>query len=233
MKAPARRGAHAFCTRCGVHVLYAPSKESPTVEINVGCLSAGIRKLRVANSNDNCLSEGVAFGGQWDDQLSTISEGHPHVVDVSSRLFHSPTEIFRHDSLSTYASSEDKLNYKRYERKDDDTPSTPSTIVTSSDSYLSSIRVQSMDQDSSIIETASTTTFGSCSQGLETASLPISFDKNNSNVRMARHEASNNAAGSPQIQNQMRYYMRKHLSAPLPAASNESVSVAKEEKCPN
>jgi hypothetical protein len=32
-------GARSFCKRCGVHILYAPSKNSPVMQINITCVS--------------------------------------------------------------------------------------------------------------------------------------------------------------------------------------------------
>jgi hypothetical protein len=32
-------GARSFCKRCGVHILYAPSKKSPVMHINITCVS--------------------------------------------------------------------------------------------------------------------------------------------------------------------------------------------------
>jgi hypothetical protein len=72
----ARKGAHAFCERCGVHILYAPSKRTPLLNINVNCLEGnGVSKIRIL-STEHAISEGFPADGQWDtsDQLSTISE---------------------------------------------------------------------------------------------------------------------------------------------------------------
>jgi hypothetical protein len=72
----ARKGAHAFCERCGVHILYAPSKRTPLLNINVNCLEGnGVSKIRVMPT-EHAISDGFPADGQWDvsDQLSTISE---------------------------------------------------------------------------------------------------------------------------------------------------------------
>jgi len=72
------KGAHAFCERCGVHVLYAPSKSTPYVSINVRCLRDDeSRKVKLTSKKDG-ISDGIPVAGQFDnsnsDQLSTISE---------------------------------------------------------------------------------------------------------------------------------------------------------------
>eukprot|EP00980_Cylindrotheca_fusiformis_P009423 scaffold2058_cov115-Cylindrotheca_fusiformis.AAC.16 len=33
------KGARSFCKRCGVHILYAPRKNSPTMQINITCVT--------------------------------------------------------------------------------------------------------------------------------------------------------------------------------------------------
>jgi hypothetical protein len=72
------KGAHAFCERCGVHVLYAPSKSTPYVSINVRCLRDDKNcKIKLTSKKDG-ISSGIPVAGQFDnvnsDQLSTISE---------------------------------------------------------------------------------------------------------------------------------------------------------------
>lgn len=73
-----KKGAHAFCERCGVHVLYAPSKTTPYLSINVRCLRADEgRKIKLKSKKES-ISDGIPLAGQFDyvnsDHLSTISE---------------------------------------------------------------------------------------------------------------------------------------------------------------
>lgn len=73
-----KKGAHAFCERCGVHVLYAPSKTSQNVSINIRCLRKDeTRKVKLTSKKDG-ISDGIPVAGQFDnvnsDHLSTISE---------------------------------------------------------------------------------------------------------------------------------------------------------------
>jgi hypothetical protein len=76
---PNRKGAHGFCERCGVHVLYAPSRNSPMLGINVNCIKPGgdgrSVRVRISQKVDG-ISDGFPADGQWDtsDHLSTISE---------------------------------------------------------------------------------------------------------------------------------------------------------------
>ena len=77
--ATGKKGAHAFCERCGVHILYAPSKSTPYLSINVRCLRdhGTTTKIKVTSTKDG-ISDGIPAVGQFDpihnDQLSTISE---------------------------------------------------------------------------------------------------------------------------------------------------------------
>jgi hypothetical protein len=82
-----RKAAHGFCERCGVHVLYAPSRNSPMLGINVNCLQMGVgggdggaigknaTRVKLSDRVDG-IADGYPSDGQWDtsDQLSTISE---------------------------------------------------------------------------------------------------------------------------------------------------------------
>jgi hypothetical protein len=211
-----RRGAHAFCARCGVHVLFARSQKSSTVDINVQCFDAGIRKLQVTSTNDS-ISEGVAIPGQWggvegDHQLlSTISEGTS--LRTSRSLFHSPL----------VSSSSSRESYKLYgtSATPQSFPATPTTTSTN-DSCISSHG--GTDQDSFIGDTESTTSVGSFSQRGPTPTFSQTMSQDH------RHDPF--AASSPALQNQMRYYMRKHLSSPVPSSNTTSTNgeLRREEK---
>jgi hypothetical protein len=211
-----RRGAHAFCARCGVHVLFARSQKSSTVDINVQCFDAGIRKMQVTSTSDS-ISKGVAIPGQWggvegDHQLlSTISEGTS--LRTSRSLFHTPL----------VSSSSSRESYKLYGTSAT-FPATPTTASTN-DSCISSHG--GMDQDSFIGDTESTTSVGSFSQGGPTPTLSQTMSQD--------HRQDPFGASSPALQNQMRYYMRKHLSSPVPSTNTTSTSgeVRREEKMTN
>mmetsp|Transcript_6657 Transcript_6657/g.19174 ORF Transcript_6657/g.19174 Transcript_6657/m.19174 type:complete len:543 (+) Transcript_6657:351-1979(+) len=84
--ATGNKGAHAFCERCGVHVLYAPSKTTPYLSINVRCFrEEDTGKMKLTSKKDG-ISDGIPVAGQFDnvnnvnvnvnfsDHLSTISE---------------------------------------------------------------------------------------------------------------------------------------------------------------
>ena len=105
------KGAHAFCERCGVHVLYAPSKSSPYVNINVMCLrDDATRKIKLT-SKKHSISDGVPVAGQFDnahsDHLSTISEVtqpfpfQMNYVNQSSNNFEYPDRNYRISKPST------------------------------------------------------------------------------------------------------------------------------------
>ena len=91
------KGAHAFCERCGVHILYAPSKSSPNVSINIRCLRDDeSRKVKLTSKKDT-ISDGIPIAGQFDqansDQLSTISEVTQPFHFQMNNANHNPTNF--------------------------------------------------------------------------------------------------------------------------------------------
>jgi hypothetical protein len=115
------KGAHAFCERCGVHILYAPSKTSPFVSINVRCFRDDpARKIKLTSKKDG-ISAGVPVAGQFDnvnsDQLSTISEvtqpfhfqmnSNPTIFDRNQVLRPSASLTRKSSDVSSMASPAD------------------------------------------------------------------------------------------------------------------------------
>ena len=218
----AKRGAHAFCSRCGVHVLFAPDRSSKTLFLNVNCVAeTGIRKLRSTPTRET-ISDGVAVEGQWDDQLSTISEVSTETAFMK-RLY-SQDSAFSSDSCSsghwkTYPSSHESneiflqtpsLAPKGYPAA----PPTPTTVdsFTATESQVStSYRVPSTDLDS-----------------LAESDSLISLKAPPKPTLLRTPVPQTQGATTPQVRDQMKYFMRKHLGRPL--APPEKSSVAEEEK---
>eukprot|EP00980_Cylindrotheca_fusiformis_P031614 scaffold26688_cov137-Cylindrotheca_fusiformis.AAC.3 len=115
------KGAHAFCQDCGVHILYAPWKNSPHLFINVNCLAEGIRKVRLDRGADSILDV-VPADGQW-DAASTVSE-----VSGDSRW-----NFFQHQdsSASSGFSTADTSTWKYDRAIDEHSAVTPSVSETS------------------------------------------------------------------------------------------------------
>ena len=95
--------AHAFCNRCGVHILRAPDSKKHCLEVNVHCVD-DIDKYSVSfNDSSEHLSAGVAVPDQWNDEEDTWPFDLPsnvpsadmnktprarlvrHVVDIENR----------------------------------------------------------------------------------------------------------------------------------------------------
>jgi hypothetical protein len=228
------KGAHAFCGRCGVHILYAPSKNSSRLEINVHCLEDGIRKLRVTSSAD-AISNTIPVEEQWDDQLHTISEGGS--LEESRFMF----ELS--DSMPG-SSSPTPSQWSLHHRKSDDsslgsiffqeklfpftTPATPSTVdsVTAADSYVSSsVRAE---QDSVATETESSTT-STTTESNSRAQYPAALLKTSTSLPISleclppKNKTTSPPTGTatPESRDQMRYYMKKHLSTPQKVSEEE------------
>lgn len=79
------KGAHAFCERCGVHVLYAPSKTSPNVSINVRCLRDDeSRQIKIISKKDG-ISDGIPASKSFEPQ---IIPDHLSIVSEVTQPFH-------------------------------------------------------------------------------------------------------------------------------------------------
>ena len=199
-------GAHAFCERCGVHVLYAPWKNSPHLFINVNCLAEGIRKVRVARGVDS-IDDAVPAEGQWDDfdLFSTVSE-----VTRDSRWppFHS--------SDATVSSTSD-WNWKAQNRIEDISSSSQSisdysfrkphfslspTLTATTESRTSSEASFSALQDDR-------SSNGSTSFAYP---RPITLLPKPSPRNYDNYSASSNQFASPELRDQMKYFMKKHIS---------------------
>lgn len=91
------KGAHAFCERCGVHVLYAPSKSSPFVSINVRCFRDDETRKVKLTSKKVSISDGIPIAGQFEnvhsDHLSTISEVTKPFHFQMNNVNHNPTNF--------------------------------------------------------------------------------------------------------------------------------------------
>lgn len=198
------RGGHVFCERCGCHVLFAPSRNSPLLLVNVNCMDAGIRKIRVVDQNSS-LSPGAPFG-QWDDQMTTISE----VTRDPQIMSHSSAQL-RYEAMSD-TSSEWKL-YDEVERLDPSKqrayfapPQTPTTVSsytgTNVESDTKSLPPYTIQQKGSDYETIMTESdfFDSRSE--------IPFGDRS----VASAAPSISSKHLPTIRDQMKYYMKKHSS---------------------
>jgi hypothetical protein len=105
------RGAHAFCDRCGCHLLYAPSRNSLRILINTNCIDEGIRKIKVVDTKSS-LATGSSLESQWDEQLTTISElSHDMHFSIKPTPFHVDSSLsIDGESIST--------DYKLYDEVD-------------------------------------------------------------------------------------------------------------------
>jgi hypothetical protein len=216
------RGAHAFCERCGVHVLYAPCKDSSNLQINVNCIEEGIRKVRVVDTK-NTISDGVPVEGQWDgDQLSTISE-----VTQDSRL----VVPLHHAESSLSNGISDWKAYQNYEQIEE-LPTQDSFAAQKSRFPVTPATASTVDSFSAAADSQLASSL------MESASLPVGgMDSDVTSVysRMAQSVAGSSPrkhvdyqqpTAIPELRDQMKYFMKKHLSSPTSAAG----SPHKEEK---
>lgn len=194
------RGAHAFCERCGCHVLFAPSKNSNRLIINVNCIDEGIRKIRVVETKDN-LAVGAAVPGQWDDQLTTISEGpHDHYHQVKNAQFQYA------ESLSTGSGE----NYALYDDEKMEggmhkayfAPYTPTTVdsLTANATETQSLPPLRITGGRGASDSASVITESD------------SYSMAQSEFGYSGRSSSSPSKPLPQLRDQMKYFMKKHVS---------------------
>jgi hypothetical protein len=152
------------------------------------------------------ISDGLPVEGQWDDQLSTISE----VTEDSRFMLH----LQQAESSLSNGSNNDWKMYQLFDNDDWSTPeyaskhapcpvtpATPSTVdsATVADSQFSSLRIQT---DSLMSETESTSSSNHASNSTKSKSAP----------RLAPSDFLQ-ATVSPQLRDQMKYFMGKHVSS--------------------
>mmetsp|Transcript_29921 Transcript_29921/g.45901 ORF Transcript_29921/g.45901 Transcript_29921/m.45901 type:complete len:410 (-) Transcript_29921:49-1278(-) len=68
--------AHAFCTKCGVHILHAPDRSANLLDINVDCLDRESKR----STSEKLLREDTTSGltqeeGDWQDSITDSEEG--------------------------------------------------------------------------------------------------------------------------------------------------------------
>lgn len=225
-KGTSDRGAHVFCSRCGVHVLYAPSKESSDLYINVNCFDEGIHKLRVMTEG-TALSDGTPLEGQWDEQLKTISE-----VSAEPRSAQRPQNVPPEEYRSDHA------NWKVYKLYDQNerwyantfstkptgypvapaTPSTADSYSATTDSQTS--RILGMEQDLLTQDLEST---GSTDTPIaQTTNAAVATSRLHADLQ----QPTTTTAATPQLRDQMRYFMGKHLTSPAPKKSSSTDATA-------
>ena len=215
------RGAHAFCQRCGVHILYAPCKNSPTVNINVNCISEGIRKVRMIG-NLETISDGLPLDEQWDDSLSVISGVTGKSYGLISRLQTAESTI-SNESFNEWKAQSDWKGYTQYDERNGSSyvtqklarvpgsPATPLTVdsLTADESQISALRVPNIEQDS--IATSEIESDDSSTQGQQNFIQSSTPRSSVSTPRSAADSPTTTAA--PAQLNQMKYFMKKHLSS--------------------
>mmetsp|Transcript_6703 Transcript_6703/g.11607 ORF Transcript_6703/g.11607 Transcript_6703/m.11607 type:complete len:469 (-) Transcript_6703:201-1607(-) len=235
----ARKGAHAFCERCGVHILFAPSKSTPLLNINVNCLIGnGISKVRVTSKKDN-ISEGFPADGQWDtsDQLSTISEvTQPFHFQISHQN-HSDSgdwkqHYHRHNSSDLYSvgegdtGDEEEDNYSAPIKKVSVPPvtsmSTPTTTSSSTmeaessyTSQLAQLKMMAPHGGSSAVDDLTAEDMSlSDEASLSSARQKLLMGSSSSSLRRKSPGLPRTpTTASPELRNKMRYFMGKYKHA--------------------
>lgn len=194
-----KHGAHAFCSRCGVHILFARTQNSRTIEINIECLSDSSQKAKVVSDMDSLTSQTIAEHGQWDDQLNRISE---------EKMF-----IFPNPSDVVSANSDWRLP-----QRTDDTSSVhspPGRLMTMAMGH----------EDSFFTEPSEIRTNDDASSHSIAQSLTSNPTKRNpiTLAPVSKPGTPQRDFTSPQFREQMRSYMKRHIA---PSSSSATTSTA-------
>lgn len=95
--------AHAFCKRCGVHILRAPDSSSDVLEINSNCLDGDetwerMRRLKVEIGGSS-LGSGVPIEGQWDGEGAVHDRGDEGTTHFAKGFDIGSTNLFDSDFI--------------------------------------------------------------------------------------------------------------------------------------
>ena len=250
-------GAHSFCSRCGVNILYAPNSHSTALEINLDCLDQDDLKLRPAVVKDGNLSRGFAVVQQWDEDQengrypSTIVEENPMAIfpplDQQQSPFSGlqPNVLKQQDSMtepdSLYDGDDDTINSDAYCVRTNGSkldPGTPSTVCTSQTAE----RIVSFSSNHNlhgVLPSLSLDTPRASSNDTESvASITSSrsaFPSSSSDTLFTRQHSSSSrslsiSTAGPMMRHQMKYYMQKHMSSSPTASSMTSPTSGSEPK---
>lgn len=207
------RGAHAFCDRCGCHVLFAPSKNSTRLQINVNCIDEGIRKIKVVDTKSS-LSTGAPLDEQWDDQLTTIAEvSHDPHFQLRQKEFKNWDTLSTDGSITTdwrLYDEVDKLESAASQRAYFAPPHTPTTVDSFTAHAMDTQSLPALRIPRGVSDTASVMTDSDM------------FSVTQSEFAMGITSPHRTKA-LPQLHDQMKYYMKKHVS-PSAKTANQNGS---------
>jgi hypothetical protein len=207
------KGAHAFCQNCGVHILYAPWKNSPHLFINVNCLAQGIRKVRLARGAEKIL-DAVPADAQW-ETLSTVSEVSgdsrwnffQHQESAGSGASYSDTNTWKYDRPIDELSVSPSLSEFSYNRKPHQFSHSP-TLTSTTESQMSSDASYLLrrEGDDSTVRSYKSTRSATSYKSSRTAPT-ISLQPLNSRLESPAEQQL-----SPAMRNQMKKYMARHVT---------------------
>jgi hypothetical protein len=209
------KGAHAFCQHCGVHILYAPWKNSPNLFINVNCLPEGIRKVRVAHEVDSDILDVVPTDTQW-DALSTVSEvSFQRTESLAPGNSYDPWGSRFSDRIDENSVTHSVSDFF-YQKKSEFALSPSLTAATesqlSSDTSLSTLRLPGSD-DSTIIQHDGESTVRSFNSVRSQQQKHKAISLKPLNIRQDISPADQQVS-TPEMRDHMKKFMKKHLSPP-------------------
>mmetsp|Transcript_19201 Transcript_19201/g.27122 ORF Transcript_19201/g.27122 Transcript_19201/m.27122 type:complete len:407 (-) Transcript_19201:248-1468(-) len=246
--------AHAFCSKCGVHILHAPDRSANLLDINVDLLDNKSRRNMVekkilrTDTTSGLTSEEV----DWQDSLTESEygekgeeESHSALNDdvketifpnngTKSRQLRSQS-IEEHSAIPETAPPMHLLTVVEPNLSGSQ-PGTPSTETTTGTGSV----VEQMRMKALALETRSSLDHEgmvggdhlSVSSSITTGTAPAVMSHNASSLPRLRtllppsstNPSPSSISSTPIVRDQLKYYMKKHLNNPSSTSSGNKVT---------
>lgn len=220
-----KTAAFTFCSRCGVHILHAPNAFSNMIDVNVDCLDAGTKWLMSKHKRN--LSQGVPALDQWKRHTGTIDSDDADYDGRSGFLLSDPLTMELgngEDARSVQG------NWRLVTPKSltvDPTmvsPGTPSTSSTSGTDGQLAVHERSFGmEDSRGVDLEHAITSPALRKLAPTSRLRLPPPLETS---LSEGNETIESTTTPQMRDQLKYYMSKHVSTSGKKATNSTPKTA-------
>lgn len=203
--------AFTFCSRCGVHILHAPNALSNMVDVNVDCLDAGTKWLMSKHKRN--LSQGVPALDQWKRPTGTIDSDDADFDGRSGFLLNDPlTMELGNGEVARSMQGNWRLVTPKSLTVDPTmvSPGTPSTSSTSGTDGQLAVHERSFAMEDSggvdLEQAVSSPTLLNLPQ-TSRLRLPPQIE-----ASLSEGDETIGSTTTPQMRDQLKYYMSKHVS---------------------
>jgi len=220
-KEKTKMAAHAFCNRCGVHILRAPDSKSDIVEVNVSCLDA------LSNFNEDKRSKrNVKMKLSFSQGNQCMGSGKADLIQFQklNEECDSEDESNRKDQFSNNERHHVSMQSKQLEKSVENTALNLSSTHTSEDlvsntsesnfSSTSSNSGSSVTIDTDVIEQTLTSqdSIGDNTSLLSLSSAPLPIKPLHIDKLPRSKSLSLSAPGKAVMRDQLKHYMERHVS---------------------